>query len=115
MNVIEDPCKTTIGCVYAATRILGDKWTPLLLRALLNDSPARFCQLQTMVGGINPRTLSARLRELESEKIIKKSPTSSETRFEYILTTKGKDLMPTIESMYAWSLKYADSAAVHES
>ncbi len=50
-----------IGCVDAATEILGDKWTPLLLRFFINEPTLRFCQLQDLTDGINPRTLSARL------------------------------------------------------
>ena len=46
-----------IGCIGAATAILGDKWTPHLLRAFLNEDTVRFCQLQDLVEGINPRTL----------------------------------------------------------
>jgi len=56
-----------IGCVKAATEILGDKWTPQLLRFFLNNEVVRFCQLQDLVGGINPRTLSARLSSLEEQ------------------------------------------------
>ena len=51
-----------IGCVRAATDILGDKWTPQLLRFFANEESVRFCQLQDLVGGINPRTLSVSLK-----------------------------------------------------
>lgn len=95
-----------IGCIDTASSVLGDKWTPRLLRAFNNDGCLRFCQLQTAVGGINPRTLSARLQNLESENIIEKTPTSSEARCEYRLTKKGTDLIPIIEQMYAWNSRY---------
>lgn len=95
----------TIGCVTAATNILGDKWTPQLLRYFINEESVRFCQLQDLVGGINPRTLSARLGALEEANIIKRLSTTN-TRCEYALTTKGKDLMPILISMQAWSDKY---------
>lgn len=96
----------TIGCVKAATDILGDKWTPQLLRFFANEESMRFCQLQDLVGGINPRTLSARLASLESYEIIEKTPTSSSTRSEYRLTTKGRDLLPIIRDMEAWSTRH---------
>lgn len=96
-----------IGCVKAATEIVGDKWTPQLLRFFVNEEIVRFCQLQDLVGGINPRTLSARLLSLEQTGIIKKITTEASTRCEYSLTQKGKDLLPILHDMETWSKKYA--------
>lgn len=100
-----------IGCIKAATNILGDKWTPQLLRFFLNEDSVRFCQIQDQVGGINPRTLSARLAQLEDYGIITKIPTAAASRCEYRLTEKGHDLLPVLRSMQNWSKKY-DSVAV---
>ena len=100
----------TIGCVKAATEILGDKWTPQLLRFFVNEEVVRFCQLQDLVGGINPRTLSARLASLEENDIITKLATTTPSRCEYTLTQKGKDLLPVLQSMQAWSDKYEHAA-----
>lgn len=97
----------TIGCVKAATYVIGDKWTPQILRFLANETTVRFCQVQDLVEGINPRTLSARLDSLEKAGIIKKSPTTSENRCEYSLTTKGRDLIPVLRDMQVWSDQYA--------
>lgn len=98
---------TSIGCVRAATEILGDKWTPLLLRYFLNEEIVRFCQLQDLVGGINPRTLSARLDYLEEVEVIEKITKSSSNRCEYQLTSKGRDLLPILQGMQEWGSKYA--------
>lgn len=98
--------KKMVGFVDAATEILGDKWTPLLLRYFINEDVVRFCQLQDLVDGINPRTLSARLLKLEENGIIKKNPTSSINRCEYRLTGKGYDLLPILKQMESWSNKY---------
>jgi len=100
----------TIGCVKAATKILGDKWTPQLLRFFINEEAVRFCQIQDLVEGINPRTLSARLDHLEAEGIITKNATTSDSRCEYRLTTKGRDLMPILKDMESWSDRYAVAA-----
>lgn len=97
----------TIGCVKAATAVLGDKWTPQLLRFFVNEEVVRFCQLQDLVGGINPRTLSARLDSLESANVIEKLQTGdTSSRCEYRLTEKGRDLMPILRDMEAWSTRY---------
>lgn len=97
----------SIGCIKAATAILGDKWTPQLLRFFINEETVRFCQIQDLVGGINPRTLSARLDQLEGQGIITKLHSSNTSRCEYTLTSKGKDLLPILRSMETWSTKYA--------
>lgn len=96
----------TIGCVGSATAILGNKWTPLLLRAFLNQETVRFCQMQELVGGINPRTLCSRLEQLESEGIIRKTQTDEGSRSVYQLTKKGSDLLPVLQTMQEWSSKY---------
>lgn len=96
-----------VGCVAHATKILGDKWTPILLRYFLNEPTLRFCQLQDLADGINPRTLSARLTSLEQDGIIEKLSSDMTSRCEYCLTEKGKDLLPILRDMQIWGEKYA--------
>lgn len=96
-----------VGCLDQATDILGDKWTPRLLRFFINEHSVRFCQLQELVDGINPRTLSARLDSLESAGIIEKNPLVASNRCEYYLTKKGRDLLPILQSMENWTSKYS--------
>lgn len=96
-----------IGCVKAATKILGDKWTPQLLRFFINEDSVRFCQIQDLVEGINPRTLSARLDTLEQQGIIEKVVPTDKSRCEYRLTPKGKELTPILRDMQSWSERYA--------
>ena len=102
----------TIGCVKAATKILGDKWTPQLLRFFVNEETVRFCQIQDLVEGINPRTLSARLDSLEQEGIISKIQATEKSRCEYRLTEKGKELTPILRDMQACSERHATTSAV---
>lgn len=98
-----------IGCVKAATTILGDKWTPLLLRHFINEDEVRFCQLQDLVGGINPRTLSARLYHLEETGVIQKVTHGPSAHCTYRLTKKGSDLLPILKDMQAWGQKYTEA------
>jgi DNA-binding HxlR family transcriptional regulator len=96
-----------IGCVKEATKVLGDKWTPQLLRFFVNKETVRFCQIQDLVEGINPRTLSSRLDSLEAEGIIEKVTAPEKSRCEYRLTKKGAELTPILRDMQAWSEHYA--------
>ncbi|MFZ1361244.1 MAG: helix-turn-helix domain-containing protein [Candidatus Saccharimonadales bacterium] len=103
---MESITRESIGCIDAAATILGDKWTPQLLRYFLSKETVRFCQIQELVGGINPRTLSSRLSQLEQQQIIAKVHHTSNGRCEYQLTPKGRDLLPILRSMEQWSVKY---------
>jgi len=91
--------------------ILGAKWTPQLIYAMHNGTN-RFCEMQKEVGGINPRTLSARLDELEQAGIVEKVVYAEmPPRIEYALTQKGKDLVPILERMVEWGTKHPPAVA----
>ena len=66
----------------------------------LAESSRRFCELERSLEGISPRTLSLRLRALEEHGIVERH-TYPEVppRVEYVLTEKGKALVPLIEDM----------------
>jgi DNA-binding HxlR family transcriptional regulator len=107
MAVIVQPLESKTGCIAGAMRIVGNKWTALILRDLFSG-PKRFCELEKSVGNINPRTLSQRLDDLESQGIItKRSFHEVPPRTEYSLTAKGEDLLPIIKQMAAWGKKYS--------
>jgi DNA-binding HxlR family transcriptional regulator len=101
--------KDQIGCIDAATGIIGDKWIPLLLRSIHNEKSIRFCKLQDSANGINPRTLSSKLVLLEDAGIIEKIQ-HTKSNCEYKLTEKGESLTPMLNEMHLWSSKYPVSA-----
>ena len=105
-NNILEPKK---DCIKKAMEIIGSKWTALILRDLYL-SPKGFCELQESVGGVNPRTLSLRLQNLESNGIItSKHYRQVPPKSEYALTKKGEDLIPIIKEMSDWGAKYRAS------
>ncbi|HSX07678.1 MAG TPA: helix-turn-helix domain-containing protein [Candidatus Saccharimonadales bacterium] len=109
MKSVKTPiCSSNEGmCVATASSIVSSKWTPMLLFALSNGR-TRFGELQEAVGGVNPRTLSARLDSLEQDGIITKSVYAEvPPHVAYTLTQKGQDLLPIIESMIVWGQKYS--------
>jgi len=108
-DTLKPPCdtlETRPGCIQAALGILGDKWTPLLLGQLVSGQKT-FGELESMLTGISPRTLSARLNMLESESIIRKNKYNAHPpRFKYDLTEKGKGLQDVLIQMAEWGEKY---------
>jgi len=94
------------GCLSSCLQVLGNKWTALILSELLLG-PRRFTELERMIEGISPRTLSQRLDDLEQHNIItKQSFAESPPRVEYSLTQKGQDFVPILEKMADWGTKY---------
>lgn len=91
---------TNLGCPVARTaQIMGNKWTPLILRDLA-DGHKRFSELERSLRGISPKTLSERLRKLEEAAVVERTCFAEvPPRVEYELTRKGHALLPVVESM----------------
>jgi DNA-binding HxlR family transcriptional regulator len=108
-SLLETPIEPQIGCIASALRVIGQKWTALIIRDLYSG-PKRFSQIEKSVGGINPRTLCQRLEALESAGVITKQMFAEvPPRTEYTLTDKGRDLVPILRSMAAWGDKYHEA------
>src|ERR671929_2446727 len=76
----------------AALDSVGDRWTLLLVEALL-DAPRRFGDLEQELPGIAPNVLTQRLRRLEGEGLLVAQPYSERPqRFVYELTASGHEL-----------------------
>lgn len=90
----------TIGCPVAKTAdIIGNKWTPLIVRDLA-DGHKRFSELERSLAGISPKTLSERLKRLEDAGVVdRRCFAEVPPRVEYRLTEKGHALLPVIEQM----------------
>ena len=88
--------------VIKTTKIIGSKWTILILHTLCSGT-MRFGQLQKTLIGISPKTLSDRLRMLEKEGIItKKVFAEVGLHVEYSLTPKGITLKEIFDKMDTW-------------
>lgn len=101
-----DECNSIFCPVEATMRLLGQKWTLEIVRALI-DGKKRFNELAQALGGLNARTLSTRLRKLEAEGIVERRLLSTIPPWvEYELTVKGKALNAIIESMAEWGRRW---------
>lgn len=101
----------TLGCPVARTaEIIGNKWTPLIVRDLARGR-RRFSELERSLIGISPKTLSERLKRLEEAGVIDRTCFAEvPPRVEYALTDKGHDLLPVIESMRAFGARWLTDA-----
>jgi len=85
--------------VERTARLVGDKWTLLIIRDLVSGCK-RFSELQRSLQGISSRTLSERLSRLEKEGVVNRRVYAEvPPRVEYSLTEKGEALVGLIEAM----------------
>jgi DNA-binding HxlR family transcriptional regulator len=92
--------------VARALERVGDRWSLLVIRDLLTG-PKRFTDLMDRLGGITPKTLSGRLRELEGAGILTAAREPGRREVWYRLTPAGADLAPVVEQLSWWGLRHA--------
>ncbi|HXX90324.1 MAG TPA: helix-turn-helix domain-containing protein [Acidimicrobiales bacterium] len=91
----------TSGLDAAMARV-GDRWTLLVVEALL-DGPRRFSDLEEAIPGIAPNVLSARLRRLERDGLVVAEPYSQRPpRLEYRITDTGRELAGALALLARW-------------
>ena len=87
-------------------RIVGKKFTMLILRNMMHVGQKRFNQFLE-IEDINAKILSARLKEMEKDGLITREVFhETPVRIEYTLTEKGRALKPILDQMAAYSMKY---------
>ena len=98
------PANLPLCPVAPAARIIGQKWTLQIVYFLLDGKSVRFCELQDALGGVNPSTLSSRLKMLEEEGLVHRMQVSAiPLHVEYSLTDMGCQLEPVIHEVIRWS------------
>jgi DNA-binding HxlR family transcriptional regulator len=81
---------------------VGDRWTLLIVQALLAGS-RRFNDLLEALPGIAPNVLSQRLKHLEREAVVVSQPYSRRPpRFAYELTASGRELAGALRLLAQW-------------
>ena len=94
----------------AALDSVGDRWTLLLVEALL-DGPRRFGDLQSALAGIAPNVLTQRLRRLEGEGIVLAERYSERPqRFVYELTASGHALAGSLRLLADWGARHRETS-----
>jgi DNA-binding HxlR family transcriptional regulator len=82
---------------------VGDKWSVLVV-VLLGEGPRRFNDLRRTIGGISQRMLTATLRGLERDGLVKRTvyPTNP-PQVEYGLTRLGRSLLEPVKVLAVWA------------
>lgn len=89
-----------------AVELIGRRWTGGILRAMLAGA-MRFSDIAATVPGLSDRLLSERLKELETEGLIRREVyPDTPVRIEYHLTEKGRALLPVVEELASWAERW---------
>jgi DNA-binding HxlR family transcriptional regulator len=87
-------------------RIIGKRWTVLIIREMLRGHK-QFNRFMENIGGISPKVLTERLRELEHLGIVRRKIVSEyPIKIEYSLTDLGKGFEPVLLSAASFSMMY---------
>ena len=92
------------GCPISSTLdVIGDKWSLLIIRDMLVKHKKTFKEISDSDEKIAPSILSARLKLLESYKLIFKTKVPDNKKENiYLLTEKGIRLTPIIIEFSLW-------------
>lgn len=94
-------------CALArALDVVGERWSLLVIRDLVGG-PRRFTDLLDRLGGITPKLLTSRLRQLESAGLIEVDRKEGRREVWYRLTGVGRDLEPALEALTRWGIRHA--------
>lgn len=97
-----DPLKKSVGHVLD---VIGEGWSILIIREAFLGT-RRFEEFQGRLG-IARNILATRLKKLCANEILDRVPVKEGAkRHEYILTNKGKDMMPLLVALTQWGDKW---------
>lgn len=99
--------KKHFGCpVQATSNVLAGKWKVLIVWHL-SFGPRRFAEIRDLLPGVSEKVLTAQLRDLERDGVIKRlSANTVPPRVDYILSDAGEELVPLMEALCSWGTKY---------
>ena len=94
-------------CPFAtAQRLIQGKWAILILHHL-SEGPTRFNELQRKMPKMTHATLSAQLKQLESEGLVVRTEYPQiPPKVEYTLSEIGEKFAPVLESIRVWGMEY---------
>jgi DNA-binding HxlR family transcriptional regulator len=99
-------CKGISKELLDGIKALGDVWS-LSILGTLAENEGRFCEIQRALGGVNPTTLTDRLKRLEKEKLIlRKEETVDKLSVVYALSEKGRGILPVLKEIQVFADKY---------
>ena len=93
-----EPCAIERGM-----RIIGGKWTGSILWHL-KDGPVRFNDLSRMIGGASKKMITERLRQLESQGLVRREVMdTAPVSVHYEVTDFGRTALGFLDALREWT------------
>ena len=90
--------------------IFGGKWKSRIICVLSANEKLRYSELRREMYNITDAVLAATLKDLIEDGIIdRKSYDEIPPRVEYMLTQKGKSVVPILQNICQWSVRIDDN------
>ena len=104
--MVKRPKRAKAACpVTEALVVIGNRWTLLIIQEAF-EGTRRFSEFQENLG-LAKNILSARLKSLVEQGIFEAAPASDGSAYrEYILTHKGRALLPAIGALQHWGKEF---------
>ncbi|KRM94257.1 phage integrase family site-specific recombinase [Lentilactobacillus senioris DSM 24302 = JCM 17472] len=95
--------KEVLSEIEVTLNVIGGKWKPLILHLLQTQGTKRYSEILRYLETAPKKTVTAQLRELEDDQIIKREviPTAP-VQVNYSVTELGKSLFPLLDVMCSW-------------
>lgn len=98
--------------VEASLDIIVGKWKPIILLHLLHGGTKRFGELKRLLPEITQKMLTAQLRELEEQDIVKRKVYAQvPPKVEYSITEYGRSLTNILQGMHEWGAAHLEHMA----
>jgi DNA-binding HxlR family transcriptional regulator len=99
--------KNHFGCpVQATANVMAGKWKVLIVWHL-SFASRRFAELRRLLPGVSEKVLTAQLKELERDGVVRRlAEQTVPPRVDYLLSDAGKELISVMEAMCAWGTKH---------
>ncbi|OOQ56560.1 winged helix-turn-helix transcriptional regulator [Mucilaginibacter pedocola] len=101
--------KREIMAVHDAMDVLSGKWKISIISSICYYNQRRFSDILTDVDGISNKMLSKELKELEVNKLIKRTVLDTQpVTVQYNLTEYGLTLQTIINNLAEWGIKHRE-------
>lgn len=102
--LLEEDCSKAMLSIKDALEAVEGRWTLLILYALCSG-PKRFKEIAREVNGITDKTLSAELKKMQANKLVKRDVHDTfPQKIEYTMTAHGMSLKKVLYELWSWGL-----------
>lgn len=112
-NAINEQFLFRVCELNSAIAVISGRWKSQIVYSI-SQGNNRFHLLRQELPNISEQVLGRQLKELETHAILikKEIPDTTPAGIAYILTSKGRDLVPILQNLCQWGKTYAEGKEI---